>query len=35
MPTAALARIDFDAELWVELFEEGGHLAWVQLPREL
>jgi hypothetical protein len=35
MPTAAIARIDFDTDLWVELFDVGGHLAWVQKPREL
>jgi phosphohistidine phosphatase len=35
MPTAALARIDFDTDLWTELFPVGGRLAWVQLPREL
>lgn len=35
MPTAALARIDFDTDLWVELFDVGGRLAWVQTPREL
>ena len=35
MPTAALARIDFDTDLWIDLFEAGGRLAWVQLPRAL
>ena len=35
MPTAALARIDFDTDLWVDLFDVGGHLAWVQFPREV
>jgi phosphohistidine phosphatase len=35
MPTAALARIDFEADSWGELFPVGGRLAWVQLPREL
>jgi phosphohistidine phosphatase len=35
MPTAALARIDFDTDLWIKLFDVGGRLAWVQRPREL
>ena len=35
MPTAAIACITFHTELWVELFEAGGRLAWVQRPREL
>ena len=35
MPTAALARIEFQIESWSELVEESGHLAWVQWPREL
>jgi phosphohistidine phosphatase len=35
MPTAALARIDFDTDLWVELLQVGGRVAWVQLPREV
>jgi len=35
MPTAALARIDFDTDSWVELLQVGGRLAWVQLPREV
>ena len=35
MPTAALARIDFDTDLWGELFDVGGRLVWVQRPREL
>lgn len=35
MPTAALARIEFDIESWAELRERTGRLAWVQLPREL
>ena len=34
MPTAALARIDFATDLWGKLFQVGGRLAWVQLPRE-
>jgi phosphohistidine phosphatase len=34
MPTAALARIDFDTDLWVELFDVGGRLVWVQNPRD-
>jgi phosphohistidine phosphatase len=35
MPTAALARIDADAERWVELFKVPRRLVWVQYPREL
>lgn len=35
MPTAALARVDFDTDLWVELFDVGGRLVWVQVPRAL
>ena len=35
MPTAAVARIDFAIERWKDLDEEGGRLAWVQLPRDL
>ena len=35
MPTAAIAGITFDTDLWVELFDVGGRLAWVQRPREL
>jgi phosphohistidine phosphatase len=35
MPTAALARIDFDVEHWTEIEEGAGQLTWVQLPREL
>jgi uncharacterized Ntn-hydrolase superfamily protein/phosphohistidine phosphatase SixA len=34
MPTAALARIDFAADRWTDLFQVGGRLAWVQIPRE-
>jgi phosphohistidine phosphatase len=35
MPTAALARIDADAERWVDLFKVPRRLVWVQYPREL
>jgi phosphohistidine phosphatase len=35
MPTAALARIDFEVDDWSEIGEGGGQLVWVQLPREL
>jgi phosphohistidine phosphatase len=35
MPTAALVRIDLDVESWADVYEGGGKLAWVQLPREL
>jgi phosphohistidine phosphatase len=35
MPTAALARIDFDATSWSELAQGRGHLRWVQEPRDL
>jgi len=35
MPTAALARIDADAETWEELFKVPRRLVWVQYPREL
>lgn len=35
MPTAALARIDADAETWPDLFKVPRRLAWVQYPREL
>jgi phosphohistidine phosphatase len=35
LPTAALARIDADAERWVELFRVPRRLVWVQYPREL
>jgi phosphohistidine phosphatase len=35
MPTAALARIDCDAERWADLFNASRRLAWVQYPREL
>ena len=35
MPTAALARIDADAERWAELFKAPRRLVWVQYPREL
>jgi phosphohistidine phosphatase len=35
MPTAALARIDADAERWEELFNAPRRLVWVQYPREL
>lgn len=34
MPTAALARIDFDVESWAKVYEGGGRLIWVRLPRE-
>jgi len=35
MPTAALARIDADAEQWGDLFKVSRRLVWVQYPREL
>jgi hypothetical protein len=35
MPTAALARIDFAVDRWMDIDEGEGHLAWVQLPRAL
>jgi phosphohistidine phosphatase len=35
MPTAALARIDADAETWADLFKAPRRLVWVQYPREL
>jgi len=35
MPTAALARIDADAEAWEELFSVPRRLVWVQYPKEL
>jgi phosphohistidine phosphatase len=35
MPTAALARIDFDVECWMEVEAGEGKLVWVQLPRNL
>jgi phosphohistidine phosphatase len=35
MPTAALARIDADAETWPDLFKGPRRLVWVQYPREL
>jgi hypothetical protein len=35
MPTAALARIDAEAERWVDLFKAPRRLVWVQYPREL
>jgi phosphohistidine phosphatase len=35
MPTAALARIDFEIASWRELDENSGQLAWLQMPREL
>ena len=35
MPTAALARIDAEAERWVDLFKGPRRLAWVQYPRDL
>ena len=35
MPTAALARIDADAERWDELFKVARRLVWVQYASEL
>lgn len=35
MPTAALARIDADAEQWVDLIRFPRRLVWVQYPKEL
>jgi phosphohistidine phosphatase len=35
MPTAALARIDFEVDDWSEVGEGNGQLVWVQVPREL
>lgn len=35
MPTAALARIDFAVDRWMDVEEGEGQLAWVQLPREV
>ena len=35
MPTAALARIDAEAERWTELFKAPRRLVWVQYPREI
>jgi phosphohistidine phosphatase len=35
MPTAALARIDFAVDRWMDVEEGEGQLAWVQLSREL
>jgi phosphohistidine phosphatase len=35
MPTAALARIDADADRWVDLFKAPRRLVWVQVPRDL
>lgn len=35
LPTAALARIDADAERWEDLFKSPRRLVWVQVPREL
>jgi len=35
MPTAALARIEFDVEHWEDLVPGEGNLVWVQEPRAL
>ena len=35
MPTAAIARVDFEVDSWRDVDERGGQLAWVQVPREL
>ena len=35
MPTAALARIDFAVDRWMEVDDGDGKLTWVQLPRDL
>jgi hypothetical protein len=33
MPTAALARVDFDAERWSGVAPGGGVLRWLVTPR--
>ncbi|HXZ83304.1 MAG TPA: histidine phosphatase family protein [Acidimicrobiales bacterium] len=33
MPTAALARVDFDVELWSDVAAETGALRWLLTPR--
>jgi phosphohistidine phosphatase len=35
MPTAALARVQFDAEKWNKLRERSGRLEWLVKPKEL
>ena len=35
MPTAALARIDFAVDHWMDIDDGDGKLTWVQLPRDL
>ena len=35
MPTAAVARVDFEVDSWRDVDAGGGRLAWVQVPREL
>ena len=35
LPTCALARIDAEAERWVDLFKAPRRVVWVQVPREL
>lgn len=35
MPTAALAKINFDVESWKEIKEDQGTLEWFITPREL
>ncbi len=35
MPTAALARIALDVEMWSELRESTGELEWIVRPKEL
>jgi phosphohistidine phosphatase len=35
MPTAALARIELEAEKWSEVREPSGHLEWLVKPKEL
>ncbi len=35
MPTAALARLDFDASCWRQLTPGTGHLEWLVIPKVL
>jgi hypothetical protein len=35
MPTAALARVDFDAERWYDVAAGEGTLRWLVTPRLL
>jgi phosphohistidine phosphatase len=35
MPTAAVARIDFQVDAWSEVEEEAGQIVWVLRPKEM